>query len=262
MQILTTLPKSWTLKKLETEFGVTNFTARKAKKLLNEKGVMSSPDPKPGRTLDTATESLVKEFYENDEVSRQMPGKKDFVSVIKDGKRVHFQKHLILGTLRELYELFKKCYPNQKIGISKFCELRPKHCVLPGSSGTHSVCVCTVHQNAKLMIAQCNIPELTNAEFPIKTYKDITSRIICKVPTYKCYFSNCINCPGSDNLKAQFEDAFHLNSIENVSFKQWMQIENKCVLETITKSTEEFLDYIFQSLPKLLRHSFIASQDT
>ena len=55
----------------------------------SEKGVMSSPDPKPGRTSDPATVALVKDFYQNDEVSRQMPGKKDFASVKKYGKRVH-----------------------------------------------------------------------------------------------------------------------------------------------------------------------------
>ena len=36
-----------------------------------------------------------------------------------------------------------------KIGFTEFC---PKECVLPGSSGTHSVCVCTKHQNVKLMV--------------------------------------------------------------------------------------------------------------
>lgn len=262
MQILTTLPKSWTVKKLETEFGVSNFTARKAKKLLHEQGIMSSPDPKPGRTVDPGTVALIKEFFQNDEVSRQMPGKKDYVSLQKDGKRVHVQKFLILSTLREIYVLFKERYPHLRIGISKFCELRPKHCVLPGSSGTHSVCVCTIHQNAKLVMAQCKLPELTNCELPIKTYKDVTSNIICKVPTSECYFANCVNCPGSDDLKVRFQEAFQLNSIENVSFKQWMQIDNKCVLETITKPTEEFLDYLFESLPKLLRHSFIATQQS
>ena len=223
---------------------------------------MSSPDPKPGRTLDPATVALVKDFYQNEEVSRQMHGKKDFVSVKKYGKHIHVQKYLILTTLREAYVLFKERYPDQKIGFTKFCELRPKHCVLPGSSGTHTVCVCTIHQNAKLMMAQCKIPELTNGELPIKTYKDVTSNIICKTPTCKCYFANCVNCPGSDDLKARFEEAFELNSIENVSFKQWMQIDNKCVLETVTKPTEEFVDYLFQSLPKLLRHSFIATQQS
>ena len=42
---------------------------------------------------------------------------------------------------------FKERFPDRKIGFSKFAELRPKHCVLVGASGTHSVCVCTVHQD-------------------------------------------------------------------------------------------------------------------
>ncbi|GBN26690.1 hypothetical protein AVEN_259915-1 [Araneus ventricosus] len=202
--------------------------------MLNENGIMSCPHP--GRAFDPATADLVKEFYQNDEISRQMPGKKDFVSVKKDGKRAHVQKHLILSILRESYVLFKEHYPDKRIGFSKFCQLRHKYCIILGSSGTHSVCVSTIHQNAKLMMAQCKIPELANGELPIKTYKDVTSSIICKTPTSKCYFTSSVNCPGNDDLKARFEEAFELNSIEHMSFKQ------KCVLETIIKSTEEFLD--------------------
>src|SRR5215469_1740888 len=55
MQILTTLPKSWTLQQIENEFGVTNFMARKAKHLVKEKGIMSSPDPKPGKASSSET---------------------------------------------------------------------------------------------------------------------------------------------------------------------------------------------------------------
>ncbi|GBN03596.1 hypothetical protein AVEN_201855-1 [Araneus ventricosus] len=110
-------------------------------------------------------------------------------------------------------------------------------------------------------MAQCKIPELTNGVLPIKTYKNVTSSIICKTLTSKCYFTSCANCPGNDDLKARSEEAFELNSIEHVSFKQWMQIDNKCVLENI-KSTEELLDHLFQSLPKLLSHSFIATQQS
>ena len=40
-----------------------------------------------------------------------------------------------------------------KIGFSKLAEFRPKECVLPGSSGTHFVCVCTKHKNVKHMMA-------------------------------------------------------------------------------------------------------------
>ena len=96
--------------------------------------------------------ALVQEFYECDEVSRIMPGKKDFVSVRQGDGRVHMQKRLVLSNLKEVYQLFKQKYPTKSIGFSKFAELRPKNCVLAGASGTHSVCVCTIHQNVKLMM--------------------------------------------------------------------------------------------------------------
>ena len=83
-----------------------------------------------------------------------MPGKKDYVSVGKGSKgRVHEQKRLLLCNLHELYTTFKVIYPDAKIGFSKFCSLRPKWCVNVGSAGTHSVCVCTHHQNAVLLLS-------------------------------------------------------------------------------------------------------------
>ena len=62
------------------------------------------------------------------------------------------QKCLLLCTLKELYELFKKEHVTESIGFSTFAKLRPKNWVFAGSSGTHSVCVCSIHQNVKLLI--------------------------------------------------------------------------------------------------------------
>ena len=64
------------------EFGVTNYMARCAKKLVAEKGILSTPNPKHARCLSVATEDLIKAFYHSDDISRIMPGKKDFVSVL------------------------------------------------------------------------------------------------------------------------------------------------------------------------------------
>lgn len=82
-----------------------------------------------------------------------MPGKKD-VRVIRDeqGNRKELRKRLLLGPLRELYATFKERHPSLKIGFSKFASLRPPECVFVRSAGTHTVCVCTYHQNAKLSI--------------------------------------------------------------------------------------------------------------
>ena len=85
VQILTVLPKSWSIRKVEEEFGVSNYMARKAKDLVKDQGrILSSPNPKHGSSsLSQATISLVQAFYELDKVSWIMPGRKDFVSIRK-----------------------------------------------------------------------------------------------------------------------------------------------------------------------------------
>ena len=48
LRILTILPKSWSRRKFAKVFGVSRYLARRAKMLVAEKGVLSSPSPKLG----------------------------------------------------------------------------------------------------------------------------------------------------------------------------------------------------------------------
>ena len=48
VQVLTVLPVSWSIKRIADEFGASNYMARKAKKLVNEQGILSIPNPKAG----------------------------------------------------------------------------------------------------------------------------------------------------------------------------------------------------------------------
>ena len=50
----------------------------------------------------------------------------------------------MLGNLKELYQEFKEKHPTDKIGFSKFADLRPKHCILAGARGARTVCVLPV----------------------------------------------------------------------------------------------------------------------
>jgi hypothetical protein len=59
---------------------------------VNKRGILSSPDVKPGKLLPPATAEIVKQFYVSDEISRIMPGTKDYVSVNSGGKKFHLQK--------------------------------------------------------------------------------------------------------------------------------------------------------------------------
>jgi len=62
------------------------------------------------------------------------PGKKEYVSIKVDGvfKGTETEK---LVNLKEMYENFRKDNPENKIGFSKFCELRPRWCI------AHSLCL-------------------------------------------------------------------------------------------------------------------------
>ena len=57
-----------------------------------------------------------------------------------------------LCNLQELYTAFKEKHPNVNIRFSEFCALRPKWWVWAGSKITHSVCVCSTHQNVMLLV--------------------------------------------------------------------------------------------------------------
>ena len=167
VQVLTVLPMSWSIDRIQEEFGASNYMARRAKQLVREHGILATPDPRPGRpNLSESVVDQVTSFYENDSSSRMMPGKKDYVSVITDHGRVHKQKRLVLGNLKELYQAFKNEHPTLHIGFTKFAELRPKHCILAGASGTHAVCVCTIHQNVKLMLEGVKIQRLSPSQDP------------------------------------------------------------------------------------------------
>ena len=251
VQILTVLPRSWTRKRIQNEFGVSEYMARKSKQLVREKGVLSSPVPKPGHSLPFATVKQVTDFYESDEVSRMMPGKKDFVSVRQEGKRIHVQKRLVLSNLKEVYQMFKDAFPGQKIGFSKFAELRPPHCVLAGASGTHTVCVCTIHQNVKLMFLGAKLSEITAPEsIFLPTYKHCLAKIICNPPLPTCYLGECSSCPGITKFKNDLTTLLDENLIDDITFKQWISVD-RTTLETYTRPVDEFTNMFCEKLEVL-----------
>jgi hypothetical protein len=90
-----------------------------------------------------------------------MPGKNDYISIKVSGVKIHEQKRLLLCNLKELYSHFKNSHPAVKVGFSKFASLCSRNCIMASASDTHSVSVCTIHQNVMLMLQACKISELT-----------------------------------------------------------------------------------------------------
>ena len=129
-----------------------------------------------------------------------MPEKKYYVGV---SKGVHKQKlgnfqvttfasYRSLCNLQELYTAFKENHPNVNIEFSKFCVLEPKWCVLAGSKMTHSVWVCSVHQNVMLLV--------NTVDWDL-TYKYLIKKIVYNPESNKCIMHRCKSCPGTAALK-------------------------------------------------------------
>ena len=224
IQILTLIPDKWSQEYASKQFDVSEYlvkyeTARELKKV---GGILAKPAPKNCKTLSQETLNLVQSFYEDDEYSRQMPGSKDYVSI---DWNVHKQKRLVLCNVSELYNAIRDKYPNIKIVFSKFCTLRPKWCVLAGPSGIHSVCVCSTHQNAVLLVDAIDWPY---------TYKDLIKKVVCDPDKKVFIMHHCESCLKSAALKKFLDDELsHLDMDSNsiiVSGKQqivlyWLHLQ-------------------------------------
>ena len=180
------------------------------------KGIIGIEDTKNWQRLSQQTIALVTNFYCRDENSRQLPGKKDSVSVSKN-ERV--SKQLLLCNLKELYALFKEAYPEQKLSFSKYASLRPKWCFSAGPKGTHSVCIYSYHQNIKLLMSAIGLGD---------SYQTLIEMIVCNKESKLYMAHRCQKCPGISKvfqfletyLRSKDDDC--RDSEVGLSFKQWV----------------------------------------
>ena len=61
------------------------------------------------------------------------------------------QKRYLMLTLQECFKQFKEDFPEDKIGLSKFCELRSDHVCLRAET-PEQVCLCIYHENVQLIL--------------------------------------------------------------------------------------------------------------
>ncbi|KAG1656070.1 ARL14 effector protein [Nymphon striatum] len=256
LQILTLAPPSWTKQKTMEIFEVTKHMVEQARKLKSEKGILAIPDYKKGKVLSETVMQTVENFYQNDEISRLMPGKSDCVSVKIGGEKKHVQKRLLLANIKEIYGEYKLKYPEIRIGFSKFCELRPKWCITVGASGTHSVCVCTIHQNVKLLLAA--IPKFDS------DYKELLKLMMCDPLSRSCNLHLCDLCPGKQAICTAVETHLKDHELEmedDISYTQWVSTD-RTQIESCFESVQDFIGEIGVQMETLRAHNFISKSQS
>ena len=164
-------------------------------------------------------------------------------------KCVNKQKQLVLCHLHELFVAFKERNPDVKIGFSKFCTLHPKWCVIAGSSGTYSTCVCTTHQNIILLV------ETLNWEV---TYKDLVNKVVCDPSNPEYMMHRCTNCPGTNALcKFLEEELSDIDPDFQFHYSQW-QTADRASLVMVTSTCEEYKDTLILAINAITKHLFLA----
>ena len=177
-----------------------------------------------------------------------MPGKKDILSI---SRRTHMQKRLILSNLKELYAKFKSNYPYIKVGFSTFCVYRPKWCITVGASDTHTLCVCTIHQNVKLMISAVKLS---------KDYHELIDMLVCSRANRECMIRRCTSCPDDSTLKSYLENELYSNDDNGtdddddscIDYKQW-KTTDRSELVNMNETTGDFIGYKSSQYIHLLR---------
>ena len=156
-----------------------------------------------------------------------------YVSVYspQEERRILKQKQLVLCNLKEAYQQFRTEFPEVNVGFSKFAELLPKQCVLAGASGTHYVCVCTIHQNVKLILNALN--DKAKYEYP-----RFLAIMACNPGHPECFLGQCGFCPGTDTIKQGLIYELEEKGLETVTYKQWTSAD-QCDLITIQNDLGE-----------------------
>ena len=76
---------------------------------------------KPKHPIDDVTKENVVKFYSRDDISRQGPGKKDFVTIWSEDGKSKIQKRHLYYTINETRALFKLDHPDANIEKIEIC---------------------------------------------------------------------------------------------------------------------------------------------
>ena len=89
IQLLTLAPQRWLIGQVVEVFETTEYKAKKARRLLQQKGLLAEPKNDKGKYLSDNIVLLVQPFYQDVRFSICLPGAKDFVSI---GNKQYMQK--------------------------------------------------------------------------------------------------------------------------------------------------------------------------
>ncbi|CAM4848043.1 unnamed protein product [Rotaria magnacalcarata] len=205
------------------------------------------------RKLSSTTQNSIVSFYCRDDISYQMPGKRDTIVVNDNGQKTTYQKRILLYTIREAYELFLAENPGISLGRTVFADVRPKYVVVK-SSMAHRVCVCIYHENVNLLLN--SLCKHVNGSV-CSDLHSFTSALVCDESNYDCMSSNCFTCANYFDLYIK-SNAIDKNTL--IKWYQWKYVNGYATKQEQQGSVEQCIELLSSQVKTFLLHVYIKRQ--
>ncbi|CAF4454979.1 unnamed protein product, partial [Didymodactylos carnosus] len=219
------------------------------------------PKPVQQRTCANISDEIknaVHKFYLRDDVSYQLPGKRDTIVVKNDDNtKITYQKRILLNNLRESFELFIEENKEIIISHSSFADFRPPF-VVPKAALAQRICVCIYHENANLILKAIDKFVKENVCSSLQRF---TGTLVCNSVNQECMFLACPLCESNfqekvidnvceqskyfEQLKSEVTDekvVIQVDFAENVGLKEQDEIQS---VHWNTKTLSIFTAYVW-----------------
>ncbi|CAF4475344.1 unnamed protein product, partial [Rotaria sp. Silwood2] len=204
------------------------------------------------RSLSIELKELVIQFYQRDDITYQLPGKRDYVTVTDDnGKSMTLQKRILLYNIRETYQLFVNEYSNKNVDLSltSFNELRPVN-ILIHSYMPHRSCLCIYHENVDFSenFRLCMQNAVQNSYYSQDAVSLFTAYVwyaggggesFVYISNNLTHDKYCVNA-STDNLFEQLTQRFqHLQQIHILSDGSSQQFKQKFLFRNVCRFSQQ-----------------------
>lgn len=192
------------------------------------------------------TSDCVVSFFELDLISRQLPGRKDFI--INDDKE-KIQKRAMIMTGSEAHKLFTENNPAKTISLQKFLRLRPKHVALMRDAD-HKTCCCIYCENMTLCFNSFS------SKATINTLKELLQKLVCNAEDYQCISGRCENCREKPH---SITDYIITGALDNETIlMQWQKNGNYTQKIAIPNQTiEDSVKLFSSSFRYFIKHKYL-----
>ena len=143
----------------------------------------------PSNILPAETKQIVQEFYYRDDISRQAPGKREYVTLWKENGKVQLQKRHLYYPIKEIHSLFQQEYPDVKIGKSSFAKLKTAN-VLHRHETPKDAYLCLFHENITLL---CEAVHKAIPNFLVYS-SNFVDNMVCSSDSETFMMGNCTTC--------------------------------------------------------------------